>query len=196
MNGQIGPVRPVGSRGIRFARTLHTATRESMSSPSAVHDDPPHSSEDAANRGLQRPPFIYLASSALGLLLHVWVPVGLVPRGLGRLIGVTLILGAVLLFVAAVRAFRAAGTPVPGHQPTTAVVRHGPYRFSRNPIYLAFSLCQLGIALWISSLWVVVTLVGAVALMSIVVIPREERYLDAHFPSAYLPYRTTVRRWL
>jgi protein-S-isoprenylcysteine O-methyltransferase Ste14 len=55
-------------------------------------------------------------------------------------------------FLLAVRTFRAAGTPVPGNRPTTTIVHTGPYRFSRNPIYLAFSLLQLGIALWVNSL--------------------------------------------
>jgi protein-S-isoprenylcysteine O-methyltransferase Ste14 len=131
-----------------------------------------------------------------GLFLQWLFPVGLAPRVLGRFVGGATILGAAALFVASVRTFRAAGTPVPGNRPTTAVVRDGPYRFSRNPIYLAFSLLQMGIALWVSSLWVVATLIGAVALMSLVVIPREERYLEARFPSEYLPYRSSVRRWV
>jgi len=98
--------------------------------------------------------------------------------------------------VSAVRTFKAAGTPVPGNQPTTAIVRRGPYRFSRNPIYLAFSLLQLGIALWVNSVWLVITLLVAVAVMSLVVIPKEERYLEARFPSEYPPYKASVRRWL
>ena len=78
---------------------------------------------------------------------------------------------------------------------TTTIVSTGPYRFSRNPIYLAFSLLQLAIAVWLNSLWLVVTLVAAVAVMSLVVIPREERYLEARFPE-YSPYKASVRRWL
>ena len=54
---------------------------------------------------------------------------------------------AVLLFASSVRQLWAAGTPVPGNKPTTVIVRSGPYRFSRNPIYLAFSLLHLGIAI-------------------------------------------------
>jgi len=57
------------------------------------------------------------------------------------------------LFVSSAGKFRAAGTAVPANKPTTAIVRTGPYRFSRNPIYLAFSLLQLGIAIWVNSLW-------------------------------------------
>jgi protein-S-isoprenylcysteine O-methyltransferase Ste14 len=111
-------------------------------------------------------------------------------------IGAGVVLLAVGLFVASVRTFRAAGTPVPGNQPTTTIVSTGPYRFSRNPIYLAFSALQVGIALWVGSLWLLVTLVPALALMSFWVIPREERYLEARFPSEYLPYKASVRRWL
>ncbi len=103
---------------------------------------------------------------------------------------------AIALFVSAVRTLRAAGTAIPGNRPTTTIVRTGPYRFSRNPIYLAFSLVQLGLSLWVNSLALLITLIPAVALMWLVVIPREERYLEARFPSEYSPYKASVRRWL
>ena len=66
---------------------------------------------------------------------------------------------------------------MPGNKPTTVLVRTGPYRCSRNPIYVAFSLFQLGTASWVNSVWLLATLIAAVALMVAVVIPREERYL-------------------
>jgi protein-S-isoprenylcysteine O-methyltransferase Ste14 len=111
-------------------------------------------------------------------------------------LGATMVLVAAALFVSAVRALRAAGTPVPGDRPTTTIVRAGPYRYSRNPVYLAFSLLHVGLACWINSLWLALTLVPALALMSFVVIPREERYLEKRFPCEYLPYKAAVRRWL
>jgi protein-S-isoprenylcysteine O-methyltransferase Ste14 len=151
---------------------------------------------DVANLGLVRPPLVYLGSILLGLLLHYAWPLPLVRHPVGAPIGAGVVLLAVALFIAAVRRFRAAGTPVPGNLPTTTIVRTGPYRFSRNPIYLAFSALQVGIALWVGSLWLLVTLVPALALMSFWVIPREERYLEARFPSEYLPYKSSVRRWL
>ena len=150
---------------------------------------------DVANLGIIRPPLVYLGAIILGLLLHFAWPVLLVPRMLSAPLGGTAVLVAVALFLCAVRAFRTAGTPVPGNRPSTRIVRTGPYRWSRNPIYLAFSLLQLGIAFWVNSLWLLVTLIPAVALMSFVVIPREERYLETRFPSDYLPYKASVRRW-
>ena len=151
---------------------------------------------DAANLGVVRPPIVYLGSIALGLVIHYAWPVRLVPPSVATLAGATLTLLAVGLFVVAVRTLRAAGTPVPGNRPTTAIVRTGPYGFSRNPIYLAFSLFQLGLALWINSLGLLLTLIPAFALMALVVVPREERYLEGRFPSEYSSYRTGVRRWL
>jgi protein-S-isoprenylcysteine O-methyltransferase Ste14 len=151
---------------------------------------------DVANLGFLRPPLVYLGAIALGLLIHLAWPVRLVPPSVGTPVGAALVLLAGVLFVSAVRTFRAAGTPVPGNRPTATIVRTGPFRISRNPIYLAFSLLQLGLAFWVDSLGVLITLLLAVALMSLVVIPREERYLEARFPSEYGAYKASVRRWL
>jgi protein-S-isoprenylcysteine O-methyltransferase Ste14 len=148
-----------------------------------------------ANLGIVRPPFVYIASTAAGLEIHHAWPLRLLPLGLRAPLGVSVVAAAAVLFVSAVRSFRLAGTPVPGNRPTTTVVRSGPYRYSRNPIYLAFSLFQLGIAFWINSVWPLVTLIPAVLLMCLAVIPREEAFLEAHFPSEYLPYKASVRRW-
>lgn len=151
---------------------------------------------EAANLGIVRPPLVYLGAIALGLLLHFAWPVRLVSSAVSVPFGSTVVLVAVALFLYAVRTFWIAGTPVPGNRPTTTIVHAGPYRCSRNPIYLSFSLLQLGVACWVNSLWLLVTLMPAVALMSFVVIPREEQYLETRFPSDYLPYKASVRRWL
>ena len=157
---------------------------------------PGTSSADAANLGLIRPPLVYLGSIALGLVVHYAWPVRFLPPSVSTPVGAMLTLLAVSLFVAAVRTLRAAGTPIPGNRPTTAIVRTGPYRFSRNPIYLAFSLFQLGLSIWTNSVGLLITLVPAISLMALVVVPKEEHYLKARFPSEYSSYRAAVRRWL
>jgi protein-S-isoprenylcysteine O-methyltransferase Ste14 len=166
-----------------------------------VHDSehevsPGQPAPDVANFGLIRPPFVYLASIGLGLLMHLFWRVPVLPASVGVPIGVVVVLVAGAFFISAVRTFRKAGTPIPGNVPTTTIVRTGPYGFSRNPIYLAFTLFQVGLAAWVNSLGVLLTLLPALALMVLVVIPREERYLAARFPSEYLPYKHAVRRWL
>ena len=149
-----------------------------------------------ANAGPVRPPLVYLGAIGLGLLAHLAWPVALLPASVSLPVGVVVVLVAGALFIAAMRTLRKAGTPVPGNRPTTAIVRSGPYRFSRNPVYLAFTLFQIGLAAWVNSLGVLLALFPALALMALVVIPREEQYLEARFPSEYLPYKRAVRRWL
>ncbi|HZD52439.1 MAG TPA: methyltransferase, partial [Woeseiaceae bacterium] len=95
------------------------------------------SAADVANFGLIRPPFVYLGSIGLGLLVHLFWPMQWLPASVSVAIGLVLVLVSGALFISAVRTFREADTPVPGNQPTTTIVRAGPYRFSRNPIYLA-----------------------------------------------------------
>ncbi len=151
---------------------------------------------EAANLGIMRPPFIYLGAIVLGLVLHFAWSVPLMSSAVSQSLGGAAVLAAAALFLWATSAFRAAGTSVQGNRPTTTIVRTGPYRYSRNPIYLSFSLFQIGLAIGLASLWLLVTLVPAVALMSFVVIPREERYLESRFPADYLPYKASVRRWL
>jgi len=151
---------------------------------------------DVANFGLLRPPFVYLFAILAAVALDFIRPLRFLPDELGTFIGIPIVVAALVLFLLSVRRFKAAGTPVPGNKPTTAIVRSGPYQWSRNPIYLAFSILQLGIACWLNNLWVLVTLGAAWGLMTWVVIPREEHYLERKFGADYLQYKAKVRRWL
>ena len=151
--------------------------------------------QDVANLGWVRPPLVYASSIMAGALLTWLWPLPFAhPAAVP--IGSTMVFASIVLFLFSVRALRAAGTPVPGNQPTTSIVRTGPYRFSRNPIYLSFFAVQLGIAVWTGSIWMAATLIPAAALLSRVVVPREERYLESRFGQPYSGYRDSVRRWL
>jgi len=163
---------------------------------SPQHGGASSAAQDVANLGVVRPPLIYLTSLILGAVIHLALPVPFLPRTVAVPLGVPLVAAAIALFSYSVAIFRAAGTPVPARKPTTVIVRTGPYRFSRNPIYLAFSVFQLGIAIWVNSVWLLATLVVAVALTNYVVIRREELYLERKFGAQYLDYKASVRRWL
>jgi protein-S-isoprenylcysteine O-methyltransferase Ste14 len=179
------PARRADDSGV--AQTM--TTKPQSNTPS----DAPRST---ANLGLVRPPFVYLVSLAAGLLIQLMKPFPFLPRTFATPVGAALVIVAIALFGYSVAKFRAAGTPVPAREPTTTIVRTGPYGFSRNPIYLAFSIFQLGIAIWVNSVWVLATLVGAVALIHCVVIPKEEHYLEQKFGAPYLDYKASVHRWL
>ena len=151
---------------------------------------------EVANIGVFRPPIVYLGSILTGLALAFIWPLPLLGRMLSVPLGSIMVLAAIALFSLSLRELKVAGTSVRGSRPTTAIIRRGPYRFSRNPIYLSFSLLQLGVAIWVNSLWVLATLIVAFALISFVVIAREEQYLEKKFGAEYLEYKASVRRWL
>jgi protein-S-isoprenylcysteine O-methyltransferase Ste14 len=143
-----------------------------------------------------RPPVLYLGSLIAGGLLDLMFPAPLPEHAL-RLpaAGLLLVVGVALLIVC-FRRFTAAGTNVPTWLPTTALVISGPYRFSRNPIYVALTLAYLGLALGYGSWWPLVLLAPLLIVMRYGVIGREERYLEARFGDAYRAYRSSVRRWI
>ena len=143
-----------------------------------------------------RPPFVYLASIVLGVLLHRLWPIGGVPQNARLVIGIPLLIGSVGLFGWAIGALRRAGTGIRAYEPTTALVTTGPYCYSRNPIYLGFTLFQAGIGIALNNAWVLGLLIPTVALIVTQAIAREERYLERRIGAPYLRYKASVRRWL
>ena len=143
-----------------------------------------------------RPPLVFLGSILAGLGLHRGWPISLLPAGPHPAWGGVLIGGALVLFVLAVRELRRAGTAVQTSHPTMALVQRGPYRLSRNPIYLAFVLFQVGVAVLVNSAWVLGMAIPAVAVVRYGVIGREEAYLERKFGDTYRRYARSVRRWL
>jgi protein-S-isoprenylcysteine O-methyltransferase Ste14 len=103
---------------------------------------------------------------------------------------------AFALAVWAIVTIRRAGTAVETVKPTTAIVANGPYRFTRNPIYLGMVLGQIGLAIGFDSLWILATLVAFYFVLRHGVIAREEAYLERKFGRGYLDYKSRVRRWL
>ena len=85
---------------------------------------------------------------------------------------------------------------IPTNEPTAAIVVRGPFRFSRNPIYLAMLLLQLGVGIWANSLWFFGLASLFVMFLWWGVISREERYLERKFGAEYVSYKAGVRRWL
>ena len=143
-----------------------------------------------------RPPLIYLCSILIGLALQFVWPLKVLPSALEATLGGSLMLVAIVLFTLSVRQFLATGTAIQTHRPTTAILRTGPYRFSRNPIYVSFTLLYIGIGVWVNSAWLLGILIPTLLLISYGVIAREERYLAQKFGDEYLQYKASVRRWL
>ena len=154
-------------------------------------------SETKDNAGvIARPPALYLATLIAGIALDYGIPARMPEHTLRLPLGILLFVAGVALIVMCFKRFTAAGTNVPTWMPTTALVIAGPYRFSRNPIYLGLSAIYLGLAVGYGSWWPLVLLVPLLIVMRYGVIGREERYLEAKFGDAYRAYLASVRRWI
>ena len=92
--------------------------------------------------------------------------------------------------------FRRSGTTIDVRKPATALITEGPYRFSRNPIYVSLTLLYLGIGTLLNNAWILILVAPVFLVMNMWVVSREERHLEATFGEEFLRYKAAVRRWL
>jgi protein-S-isoprenylcysteine O-methyltransferase Ste14 len=153
-----------------------------------------HSPSDVPNV-LVLPPLLYGVALAAGFLLQWIAPRPILSSNAGYWLGGVLLASGLFLAILGRRVMERAGTNVNPTLPSTALVATGPFRFSRNPLYVALTLMYVGLALLADALWVLVLIVPVLVLMHYGVVRREERYLEAKFGDAYRAYRSRVRRY-
>lgn len=142
------------------------------------------------------PPFLYVGVFLLGFLLGRLVPLPELPRAPARLLSAVLLVpGLGLTFWSLWLFLRARTSPLP-MRPATALVRSGPYRWTRNPMYLGLLCLYLGVALLFGVTWALPLAPLVVVLVSRLVIRREEQYLEERFGEEYRRYQGEVRRWI
>lgn len=142
------------------------------------------------------PPAFYLAGFGIGLVLEAVAPI----EGLSNPAKAILGVAGIVLWLAfggrAVATFLRARTGIIPVRPATVLVTSGPYRLTRNPMYVGFALLYAGLAIWLDVIWAVIALPLVLLVVDRYVIAREEHYLDRRFGEEYLRYRARVRRWL
>ena len=127
------------------------------------------------------PPFFYGGVLVSGLVLNAFFPVPFLPSLLAFILGLPLIAVGILLARSAIQAMRRDNTSPDPYEPTTKIVVDGPFRFTRNPIYLSFTLMYLGITLAFNALWSLLLLLSVLVVIDRGVILRAEKYLDRKF---------------
>jgi protein-S-isoprenylcysteine O-methyltransferase Ste14 len=142
------------------------------------------------------PPAIYVTGFLVGLGLETLAPMGGIPAPARFAAGA---LGVVLWLYfdgSAMVQFKRARTGLAPSSPNTALVTSGPYRLSRNPMYVGMALLYAGLALALDLLWPLALLPAVLLIVDRLFIAREEPLLEAAFGEAYRRYRARVRRWL
>src|SRR5438094_9706661 len=152
-------------------------------------------SEDRGPDIIAPPPLRYACCVRAGFVLHLLLPLLRLSSAL-RLAGLPFLAAGVARAIWFLLSMRRAGTPVDPREAPTALVQAGPFRYTRNPGYVAFTLTYLGVSLLAGARWPLILLPAVLVIVDRGVIRREERYLEERFGSDYIGYRRRVRRWL
>jgi protein-S-isoprenylcysteine O-methyltransferase Ste14 len=143
------------------------------------------------------PPLVFLGFVILGVALHYGVGALSVPVTLwARVAGAIVLLLGVAIIASALNWFtRTRQDPKPW-KPTPELIFQGPYRFTRNPIYLGMTCIQIGLGAAVGILWI--SLLAPVALLGVhfIAVRPEEKYLTEKFGASYGEYLARVRRYL
>jgi len=144
------------------------------------------------------PPLIFFACLGGGVFLEYLFPFRVVScAGKFRIVfGYFLIVVSALIAIGAFKALTNNKTPFNPAKPTVRIVREGPFRFSRNPLYLALLFLLSGIAVLLCSIWLVFALIILFILLKYLAVRPEEKYLAEKFGEDYLDYCASVRRWI
>jgi protein-S-isoprenylcysteine O-methyltransferase Ste14 len=159
--------------------------------------EPEAAAPEADTSGIRvPPPLYYVAGFLAGVALELVLPTSWPPAGV-RIAVAALAVGAWLaLDGAAMLNFRRAGTSMVPMNPTTALVTSGPYRLTRNPMYLGMGFLYVAFAFAFGVIWALAFLPAVLVVVDRFVIAREEPYLERKFGQAYRDYTGRVRRWL
>jgi protein-S-isoprenylcysteine O-methyltransferase Ste14 len=145
------------------------------------------------------PPLLFVTGYVVALLLQRAIPWPIAGPGtvlLCRVAGWVLLAGALVVALSALATFHRARTGIIPNRPATTLVTTGPYRFTRNPMYLSLTMVYVAGALLANTWWPLPLLPPVLVALYLLVVRREERYLAATFGERYAEYRARVRRWL
>lgn len=142
------------------------------------------------------PPFLYIISLSLGLLLSYLVPFRLLYKPWTFIVGGTLLFCSLLLFFSAVSLFKKSKTTIHPTGSTTCIVYKGVYKHTRNPMYISLTLFYLGISIMLNAWISFFLLIPLLVIVQKGIVVKEEKYLTSKFGEEYLAYKKKVRRWL
>ncbi len=157
-----------------------------------------NNSAERAARVRFPPPLVFLGGILLGvaceyLLMPAPVPVG---REISVVAGlVFLIAGLVFILSARIHFTRTGQSPIPW-KPSPSLILRGPYRYTRNPMYVGMTLIELGVGLAVNNLWISAFALPALVTVHFIAVRPEEQYLSEKFGDSYKAYLAQVRRYL
>lgn len=141
-------------------------------------------------------PIYYGLALALGFALNTIWDIGVLPVPWGFVMGIVLIVISILITLPVLLQFKRQKTTFDSRRVPTSLIMEGPFRYSRNPSYVALTLLYLGLVLVLNSFWLILLLLPVLIMVDRKIICSEEKYLTQKFGDDYRQYQSSVRRWL
>jgi protein-S-isoprenylcysteine O-methyltransferase Ste14 len=142
------------------------------------------------------PPLVFAGFALLGVGLDYIAPIPFFTSVWMRVLGIAVLLGGLALMIAAVREFRRTGQDPKPWKPSPELVLQGPYLFTRNPMYVGFTIVQIGLGIALGYLWISLLAPAALLVVHFIAVVPEEKYLEEKFTDSYREYRRRVRRYM
>jgi protein-S-isoprenylcysteine O-methyltransferase Ste14 len=142
------------------------------------------------------PPLVYLAGLVIGFLANIWMPIKIIPSLVAWVVGGILVLCGAVLTGSAVLKFKHVGTTVLPDRAASTLVIIGPYKITRNPMYLGLACVYFGIAVAGQCVWALILLPVVLTIIQRRAIEPEEEFLERRFGADYVGYKEKVRRWI
>lgn len=142
------------------------------------------------------PPVYFAMAMIAAFILRQIAPLGLKGGMAPDLLGIALLAGSLFLIVAALLALKQANTPVMSHRRALHLVTRGPFRVTRNPVYLSYIMTLAGCGLLAADAWFFIAAMLVTVLMTFASVRREEMLLLARFGTEFERYCQRTPRWL
>src|SRR5262249_50920210 len=154
-------------------------------------------SEQGGARVRFPPPLVYLGSVLLGVALRYLRPLALSgDRRLRLAVAAVAALAGIALVVSARSWFKRTGQGPKPWRPSPELILRGPYRFTRNPMYLGVFLFQLAVGVALDNLWIILLAPASLVVVHFIAVRPEEAYLEEKFGEPYRRFKSSVRRYL
>ena len=142
------------------------------------------------------PPVFYLVMIVIGIGINSVVPLQWQTGFFAVWLGIAVIGLGLMTIAWTAFEFRRHQTTIMPHKASSRIIQMGPFRVSRNPIYVCFTLIQLGVGIALGNIWILLLILPTIWIMTRFVIEREEAFLKQAFGEEYIAYLGRVRRWV
>ena len=153
--------------------------------------------ENNDNPGVKlAPPIVFLGLGLIGVGMEYVIPLPIGIDSPANYLGVGVIIVSIVSLGLMFKLFKRYDTEIGPWKTTSKIITTGPYKYSRNPVYIFACGVPIGLGIVFNTYWALFAFIPALIIVYYTAVKKEEKYLETKFGQEYLDYKAKVRRWL